>query len=193
MAIPNGTKFHGVAPQVPTENRGSAQLNSLRNVYTYPDDFGGTQIAFQGTFLNFGQFGGGADILGGSSVDWGVDQATAGDHFPCLIIPFACKVVGVGCQWASTVDYQTARGASDVIFTISSALLGTNVTDVTNWTNEATIATVWDGTSGDYPGFYETTDIDISAGTVIQLTGVPNAGFANSGEDVEASILLQKA
>ena len=39
MAIPNGTKFHGVAPQVDTKNRGSAQLNSLRDVYTFPDDF----------------------------------------------------------------------------------------------------------------------------------------------------------
>ena len=169
------------------------RLNSLRDVYTFPDDFVLTQIAFQGTFLNFGQFGGGADILGGSSVDWGVDQATAGDHFPCLIVPFACKVIGVGCQWASVNDYQTARGAADISFTISTALLGTNMTDAASWTNQATIATVWDGTSGSYPGFYETTDIDIPAGTVLQLTGVPTAGFSDSGEDVEASILLQKA
>jgi len=39
MAIPNGTKFHGVAPSVPTDNLGSASMNAKRNVYTYPDDF----------------------------------------------------------------------------------------------------------------------------------------------------------
>ena len=34
MAIPAGTKFHGVASSVETENKGSAQVNALRNVYT---------------------------------------------------------------------------------------------------------------------------------------------------------------
>jgi len=34
MAIPTGTKFHGVAPEVDTENRGSALANSWRDAYT---------------------------------------------------------------------------------------------------------------------------------------------------------------
>ena len=34
MSIPEGTKFHGVAPGVITQNKGSAQLNALRDVYT---------------------------------------------------------------------------------------------------------------------------------------------------------------
>ena len=34
MAIPAGTKFHGVSNLVETENKGSAQVNALRNVYT---------------------------------------------------------------------------------------------------------------------------------------------------------------
>ena len=34
MAIPQGTKFHGVATSVDTVNKGSAQVNALRDAYT---------------------------------------------------------------------------------------------------------------------------------------------------------------
>ena len=34
MSIPAGTKFHGVAPGVETENKGSSTANANRDVYT---------------------------------------------------------------------------------------------------------------------------------------------------------------
>ena len=34
MAIPDGTKFHGVAAEVDTKNRGSEQSNAMRDSYT---------------------------------------------------------------------------------------------------------------------------------------------------------------
>ena len=34
MAIPTGTKFRGVAPYVETENKGSEQVNAMRDSYT---------------------------------------------------------------------------------------------------------------------------------------------------------------
>ena len=34
MAIPDGTKFHGVAPFVDTKNKGSEQANAMRDTYT---------------------------------------------------------------------------------------------------------------------------------------------------------------
>lgn len=34
MAIPDGTKFHGVAPFVNTKNKGSKQANAMRDAYT---------------------------------------------------------------------------------------------------------------------------------------------------------------
>ncbi len=40
MAIPAGTKFHGVAPGVDTTNRGSSSANSNRDAYPI-EDFGG--------------------------------------------------------------------------------------------------------------------------------------------------------
>ena len=40
MAIPSGTKFHGVAPFVDTENKGSAQANAMRDAYTIEEIVG---------------------------------------------------------------------------------------------------------------------------------------------------------
>ena len=37
MPIPDGTKFHGVAPEVDTEDRGSATVSALREAYTIGD------------------------------------------------------------------------------------------------------------------------------------------------------------
>jgi hypothetical protein len=37
MAIPDGTKFHGVAPEVDTKNKGSEQANAMRDAYTIED------------------------------------------------------------------------------------------------------------------------------------------------------------
>jgi hypothetical protein len=47
--IPNGTKFHGVAPFVDTENKGSEQVNAMRDAYTIEEigskvEFGNTAI-----------------------------------------------------------------------------------------------------------------------------------------------------
>ena len=49
MAIPSGTKFHGVAPFVDTDNKGSAQANAMRDAYTIEEiasqvEFGATAI-----------------------------------------------------------------------------------------------------------------------------------------------------
>ncbi len=49
MAIPDGTKFHGVAPFVDTKNKGSEQANAMRDAYTIEEiaskvEFGATSI-----------------------------------------------------------------------------------------------------------------------------------------------------
>eukprot|EP01047_Picozoa_sp_COSAG01_P022407 COSAG01_NODE_1329_length_10704_cov_34.202074_10_plen_193_part_00 len=192
MAIPNGTKFHGVAPSVDTENRGSASLNAKRDVYTYPDDFGGSKISVNGTFVNFGASGGGADILGGSSVDFGVEQNTATDHFPFYIVPTSGtkKVTGVAIQWGSTTDYQTARGSSTVTFKVSQCTFGVDVTDVNNWGDIGTLTTEWDGTSGTHPGFLEEVDFPFTR-NLIQVTAVASSGFGNTGEEVEITLIIE--
>jgi hypothetical protein len=199
MAIPNGTKFHGVAPSVDTKNRGSEQANAMRDVYTYPDDFnagGGSNIvSYQGTIRNLGAnlppF---VDILGGSSAAWTFIGFSA-DQFGGILAPFDCKVVGVIMQWASSVDYQFARGSADISFKISTASLGTDMVDAASWSTVSPgISEIWDGTSGTYPGFVEDGDLSgtITKGTSIQITAINTDTFADGSEEVEVSIILQK-
>ena len=151
----------------------------------------GAVVMANGTYVNFGASGGGADILGGSSVDWGVEQNTASDHFPFLVVPFKAKIKAIGIQWGSTIDYQTARGSSTVSFKVSGANFGTDVTDVTNWSDIGTLTTEWDGTSGSHPGFLEEVDFPFDT-DLIQVTAVASSGFGNMGEEVEITALIEQ-
>ena len=47
MPIPPGTRFHGVAPSVDVQDRGSASRNALRETYAI-EEFGGSPFEFNG-------------------------------------------------------------------------------------------------------------------------------------------------
>jgi len=68
------------------------------------------------------------------------------------------------------------------------------MTDAASWTQVGSFVTEWDQSS-DSPGFFEdatTLNLDIPVGSVIQVTAIASSGFGNTGEEVEASILLQE-
>ena len=62
MAIPAGTKFHGVAPEVETENRGSSLSNSQRDTYTIEEIQAGGGVGTLSSVLNNGNETGGKDV-----------------------------------------------------------------------------------------------------------------------------------
>ena len=95
MAIPIGTKFHGVATDVETENLGSKQANAQRNVYTFPADFS-LPLAFAGTMVNVGGKTTNVGPLGGDSADFGAEKNAASDHIGFVIATFDMEVVSVG-------------------------------------------------------------------------------------------------
>ena len=79
MSIPAGTKFHGVAPGVETENKGSATANANRDVYTI-EEIGSVGTSDVYTLVS---------ATDGSNVDLTLDatsgldstvQLTAGQH-----------------------------------------------------------------------------------------------------------------
>ena len=105
--IPQGTQFHGVAPNVPTKNLGSQQANSQRNVYTIEDFM---SDSFSGTFINFG--GGTSDVLGGDTVAWGVNPITQADHLGNIVIKSKCIVSKISVKWSSVDGYQAAAGGA---------------------------------------------------------------------------------
>jgi len=196
MAIPIGTKFHGVAPDVETKNLGSQQANSQRDVYTFPDDFKSlSYLSFAGTMINMGSLTS-ASPLGGDTADFGTTKSTAGDHIGFVILSVPCKVVAAGWQWASNNAIGSAAGQGQVktlSFKLSSAPLGVRMTDASNWTDYAMSTTV--ATDGaQYPGFTEDVSglgIELPAGSVITITAITDIQFQDTGEEANVSITLQ--
>ena len=189
--IPQGTQFHGVAPSVVTKNLGSQQANSQRDVYTIEDFKTDT---FSGTFINFG--GGTSDVLGGDTAAWGVNPITQADHLGNIVITSKCIVSKISVKWSSVTNYQTAAGGAQVNFKVSRCTdIGSPLVDASSWTDYINLDTVWDGSSGDYPGFIEdlSSQVDkvFNVGDIFAFTAIPSTGFADSGEDVEVTVIFQ--
>tara|TARA_R100000773_G_scaffold19165_1_gene17275 strand:- start:27584 stop:28171 length:588 start_codon:yes stop_codon:yes gene_type:complete len=194
MAIPIGTKFHGVAPDVETENLGSKQANAQRNVYTFPADFS-LPLAFAGTMVNVGGKTTNVGPLGGDSADFGAEKNAASDHIGFVIATFDMEVVSVGWQWASTVAIGTAAGnpAKTLTFKLSVADLGQNMVDASVWTDYSLSTTV-DTSGPSYPGFTEdvSTSIKVNKGQAIAFTAVPSSQFANAFEEANVVLTMKK-
>jgi hypothetical protein len=67
--------------------------------------------------------------------------------------------------------------------------------DASSWKDYINLDTVWDGSSGNYPGFIEdlSSQVDkvFNVGDIFALTAIPSTGFADSGEDVEVTVTFQ--
>jgi hypothetical protein len=199
MAIPTGTKFHGVAPDVKTKNLGSQQANAQRDVYTFPDDFKlPSYLSFAGTMINVGGSPTSASILGGDTADFGTTKSTSSDHIGFVIVTVPCKVISVGWKWASSVNFSTAAGQpeKELSFKLSKSTdlgNGNLVGDASVW-QSYDLATRLDSDNWNYPGFIEDVsglDIQLDAGNVITITAITNGTFSNSGEEANVVITVQ--
>jgi hypothetical protein len=197
MAIPTGTKFHGVAPDVNTKNLGSQQANAQRDVYSFPDDFKiPSYLSFAGTMTNVGTSS--ISILGGDTADFGTTKSTASQHIGFVIVTVPCKVISVGWKWASSVNFSSAAGQpeKELSFKLSkSEELGNGnlVSDAGVWQNYD-LATRLDSDNWDYPGFIEDVsglDIQLDAGDIITITAITNGSFSDSGEEANVVITVQ--
>jgi len=197
MAIPTGTKFHGVAPNVRTKNLGSQQANAQRDVYAFPDDFKiPSYISFAGTMTNVGTSS--TSILGGDTANFGTTKSTAADHIGFVIVTVPCKVISVGWKWASNVNFAIAAGQpeKELSFKLSKSVElgdGNLVNDPAVW-QSYDLGTRLDSDNWDYPGFIEDVsglDIQLDAGNIITITAITNGAFSNSGEEANVVITLQ--
>ncbi len=189
MAIPNGTKFHGVAPSVPTENLGSATMNAKRNVYTYPDDFeAGGSYSYTGAIINFGA--GATAPFSGDTVEWGgISSPTS--QTAVLIFP---ETVEITHLFAKVLQPVTTSGGFDYVFKLykSTEIAEGDPNDPNTWTTvSADMATnlgddgtaAWGLDSGDLTG----TGLIIPAGNMMAIAGILQGGSV-SQTNVEAIV-----
>ena len=139
MAIPNGTKFHGVAPQVDTKNRGSAQLNSLRDVYTFPDDFASGGYSYSGIIINIGA--GSTSPFNGDTVEWGgITSPTS----QCSVLMFPEQVLITSVFFKMTASNAPTVDLDYVFNLYTSADLNADPMNAATWTQLGSLVIVDD-------------------------------------------------
>lgn len=151
--------------------------------------------SYSGTFINFGASGGGADPLGGDTVNWGTELNTASDHLGNLTIMDNCKVSKVSVKWSSDVQLSSIIGSSTVTFRFFKCTdINADMLDPSNWTLVNELNTSWTSASGGYPGFIESKvndNILYSSGDILAFNASSSSGFSNIGEDVEVGLILE--
>ena len=190
MAIPNGTKFHGVAPDVETQNNGSQLSNSDRDVYTFPNDFDLATYTYTGTIVNFA-YTTPEDPFGGNTVMWG------GIQFPftqtsVLMFPETVQVSSVFFKACKSLG--TATADFNYVFNFyTSNDLNANPTVAGTWTQSGSLVTELTDADMPTPGFIEDVaagqKLIVPQGTMLAMAGIQLAGSITA-ENAEAVVGL---
>ena len=195
MAIPNGTKFHGVASFVDTENRGSAQLNAQRDAYEFPADFKDlVQISYNGKIINLGA--GATAPFNGDTVEWG-GIASPTSQTAAIIFPYAVKIQSIYFKMAELIS--GASGDFNYVFNLyTSASLAADPNLPTTWTQLGALTTELDDVDNNTaPGFVEDLsgqDLIIPAGSMFAMAGIELAGsITSTTSEAVLGIVVTKA
>jgi hypothetical protein len=196
MAIPNGTKFHGVAPHVETQNKGSQLANSDRDVYTFPEDFkvlDTVQISYNGKIINLGA--GNNAPFNGDTVEWGGIQSPT-TQTSVIIFPYEVKIQSIYFKMARIIN---ASVDFNYVFNLyTSGDLAADPNQAGTWTQLGALTT--ELTNADNltaPGFVEDVsaqNLVIPAGSMFALAGIELAGsIGSSTTEAVVGIVVTKA
>jgi len=195
MAIPNGTKFHGVASFVDTENRGSAQLNAQRDAYEFPADFKDlVQISYNGKIINLGA--GATAPFNGDTVEWG-GIASPTSQTAAIIFPYAVKIQSIYFKMAELIS--GASGDFNYVFNLyTSASLAADPNVAGTWTQLGALTTeLTNADNNTAPGFVEDVsgqDLIIPAGSMFAMAGIELAGsITSTTSEAVLGIVVTKA
>ena len=181
----------------------SAQIDALvgyqglANVQISPADLIPTPIApkftvtgiFQNLFTNQGSAAG----IFGDTLEFSARALPSADHSSVFTVPFDCKIIGASVKWISD-DTPTINGAD----TWQVKLYKMN-----NNSGNATVASNYDfvgdfsgllltsADSGLYPYKTSSTDFVLSAGDIINVSGVETGNIASSDGEMEMVIAFE--
>ena len=175
--IPNGTKFHGVASFVPTENLGSASANAMRDAYTFPEDFSElVTISYNGKIINLGA--GNNNPFNGDTVEWGGIQSPT-DQASAIIFPYAVKIQSV--YFKASAPMTGASADFNYVFNLyTSSDLAADPNTPGTWTQLGALVTeLTNSDNNTAPGFVEdltSQNLTIPAGSMFAMGGIELAG-----------------
>ena len=156
---------------------------------------GSGKYSYAGTFINVGQIGASASILGGDTADFGTAKSSIADHIGFIMAPVELRLFSIGFQWASKDVISSAAGGKNrtLTFTVSTMDNNLNTMDVNNWSTFYIASTTIDTDlpNPQWPGFLELInqpDLKIPAGKLVAITLVSSGAFTNASE--EANVVL---
>ena len=196
VKTPKATDYITIARKLNSKSKIETELITVEGLMNLVQDSSKIRNSYSGTFVNFGVTGGGADVLGGDTVNWGTELNTAVDHLGNLMIMNDCKVSKVSVKWSSKLPIRSIMGSAVVSFKFSKCTnIMADVTDAASWTTAGTVTAQWRASDGeDFPGFLEVKsadNINYAVGDLLAFTASTSSGFSNTGEDVEVGLILE--
>jgi hypothetical protein len=166
----------------------------LENIQISPDDLLPEIVPpksiVTGTFHNV--FGGDPGIFG-DTLEFGIQALPLSDHSSVLAIPFNCKIVGASIKWISSGSAVISAGNSWQVKLYKMNNNSGKTTDSANYDFVGDFTgLVFDGSdNGGYPFKTSTTEFTLSAGDIINVSGVEIGSILSSDAEVEMSIAIQ--
>lgn len=198
--INSGQKFHTVPADVNTDNRGSKQSNSQRNIYTMQDivdtvSASSTKPIFMvtGAFVNM--FGGDPGGIGKDVLEWNTSATPAASHSSVFALPYDAKIIAAGWKWISS-NPVPAIGAGVLwevkAYKMSNPLTGSTTADG-NFVFAGDLGIVLSQVdSGTTPGAFQTgLNIPFNAGDIIRIAGVETGVIATGTDESELTVVFQ--
>lgn len=156
---------------------------------------GSGKYSYAGTFINVGQTGASASILGGDTADFGTAKSSIADHIGFIMAPVELRLFSIGFQWASKDVISSAAGGKNRTLTFEVSIMDNNLNtmDVNNWSTFYIASTTIDTDlpNPQWPGFLELInqpDLKIPAGKLVAITLISNGAFTNASE--EANVVI---
>lgn len=143
-----------------------------------------------GTFHNV--FGGDPGIFG-DTLEFGIQALPLSDHSSILAIPFDCKIVGASIKWISVDSAVISAGNSWQVKLYKMNNNSGKTTDSANYdfVGDFTGLVFDNSDNGGYPFKTSTTEFILSAGDIINVSGVESGTILSSDAEVEMSIAIQ--
>jgi hypothetical protein len=143
-----------------------------------------------GTFHNL--FGGDPGIFG-DTLEFGIQALPLSDSSSVLCVPFNCKIVGASIKWISKDGAVITAGNSYQVKLYKMNNNSGTTTDSSNYNFVGDFSGLLLDSSdnGGYPFKTSTTEFTLSAGDIINVSGVETGSIASSDSEMEMSIVIQ--
>lgn len=144
---------------------------------------------FQNLFTDAGSPAG----IFGDTLEFSARAVPSADHSSVLTIPFDCKIVGASMKWISD-DTPVINGSAEwqvKLYKMSDTAGNTNVAGNYTLVGDFVGLLLTSADSGLYPFKTSSTEFSLSAGDIINISGVETGSIASSDGEMEMVIAIQ--